>query len=53
MQDTDPTHKTEYREWKLKRMGEKAFNLLMMRAHTPGKTRPQLMFIRELMKEQT
>src|SRR5258708_7833207 len=27
-------HKTEYREWKIKRMGEPAFNLLMVRAHT-------------------
>lgn len=27
-------HKTEYETWKKDRMGEKAFNLLMLRAHT-------------------
>jgi hypothetical protein len=30
-------HKTEYEAWKKDRMGEQAFNKLMVRAHTPGK----------------
>jgi hypothetical protein len=31
------SHKTEYTAWKKDRMGEKAFNLLMVRAHITGK----------------
>ena len=47
-------HKTEYREWKLKRMGEKAFNLLMLRAHTYQKKddTPILMWLKQEMKKQ-
>jgi hypothetical protein len=48
------THKTEYEVWKKNRMGEKAFNLLMARAHVPGKRddKLQVMLIKKLMKEQ-
>ena len=47
-------HKTEYTAWKKERMGEKAFNLLMVRAHTTGKRddKLQIMLIKKLMKEQ-
>ena len=48
------THKTEYTAWKKERMGEKAFNLLMVRAHTTGKRddKLQCMLLKKLMKEQ-
>jgi hypothetical protein len=48
------SHKTEYTAWKKERMGEKAFNLLMVRAHTTGKRddKLQVMLIKKLMKEQ-
>jgi hypothetical protein len=44
----------EYEVWKKNRMGEKAFNLLMVRAHTPGKRDAKFaaMWIKKLMKEQ-
>ena len=48
------SHKTEYTAWKKERMGEKAFNLLMVRAHTTGKRddKLQIMLWKKLMKEQ-
>jgi hypothetical protein len=48
------SHKTGYEAWKKKRMGEKAFNLLMVRAHTTGKRddKLQIMLIKKLMREQ-
>jgi len=30
-------HKNEYREWKHKQLGEQRYNLLVIRANTPGK----------------
>jgi len=46
-------HKTEYRDWKLKRMGEKAFNLLMLRVHTYQKKDDTLilMWLKQEMKK--
>jgi hypothetical protein len=48
------THKTEYEAWKKNRMGEKPFNLLMLRAHTYEKRddKFRVMLIKQLMKEQ-
>lgn len=30
-------HKTEYEEWKLEQLGQKEYDLLTLRANTPGK----------------
>jgi hypothetical protein len=48
------THKTEYETWKEGRLGTKAFNLLMLRAHRPGKRDdvPVLMWLKQEMKKQ-
>jgi len=45
--------KTEYHDWKMARMGETAFSLLMLRAHTPGKKDdgPILMWLKQEMKK--
>jgi len=47
-------HKTEYHDWKMKRMGEQPFNLLMVRAHTPGRRddTPILRWLKQEMKKQ-
>ena len=46
-------HKTEYHEWKRNRMGKKAFDLLMLRAHTYRKKddTPILMWLKQEMKK--
>ena len=46
-------HKTEYEEWKLKRMGQKAYDLLLLRSNTTGKKdyKLQQMIWREMLKE--
>ena len=47
------SHKTEYEVWKKERLGDRAFNLLMLRAHATGKRDDKLMVmvINKLMKE--
>ena len=47
-------HKTEYEAWKLERMGKKAFNLLILRAHTYHKKDDTwiLMWLKQEMKKQ-
>lgn len=46
-------HKTEYEAWKLERVGKKAFDLLMLRAHTYHKKddTPILMWLKQEMKK--
>src|SRR3990167_329747 len=39
------SHRTEYEQWKLKQMGKKAYNSLMLRAHTPKKKDDKLVLL--------
>ncbi len=47
------SHNTEYEVWKLERLGEQRFNLLMLRANKSGKRddKWQCLILNQLMKE--
>jgi hypothetical protein len=46
-------HKTEYEAWKLERLGQKEYDLLMLRSNTPAKKdrKLQAMIWKELLKK--